>query len=178
MKGKIFVTHSSMPEFDEYMNEMKKAGMDEIIAEAQKQFEKAEIERKQDKLLAINKEIGSLENRKANAESHAWNRIVWKKRIFTAVIVIPICIWLYIVYVNDWGIMEQKTYFPPLIYGIIMFVGAMIYGKDWNLQMYIDKLYKEYKDEEYLSFEYSESEYRELLEMRKKLKQDLGINKE
>ena len=42
----------------------------------------------------------------------------------------------------------------------------------------IDKLYKEYKDEEYLSFEYSESEYRELLEMRKKLKQDLGINKE
>ena len=74
--------------------------------------------------------------------------------------------------------MEQKTYFPPLIYGIIMFVGAMIYGKDWNLQMYIDKLYKEYKDEEYLSFEYSESEYRELLEMRKKLKQDLGINKE
>lgn len=174
-------TDRRLSQKDQERKELEKLHQDilaQVREEAKERFEKAEIGRKQDKLLAINKEIGSLENRKANAESHAWNRIVWKKRIFTAVIVIPICIWLYIVYVYDWGIMEKKAYFPPLIYGIIMFVGAMIYGKDWNLQMYIDKLYKEYKDEEYLSFEYSESEYRELLEIREKLKQELGINKE
>lgn len=150
----------------------------QVREEAKKQFEKAEIGRKQDKLYTINKEIGSLENRKANAECHAWKRLVWKKRIFTAVIVIPVCIWLYVVYANKWSIMEKKTYFPPLIYWIIMFVGTMIYGENWNLQKYLDKLYKKYKDEEYLSFEYSETEYRELLEMRERLKQELDINKE
>ena len=152
--------------------------MVKVKEEAKKIFEEKEKERLQDKLHTIIKEIGSLETRKANAEDRAWSRIVWKKRIFTAAIVIPICMWLYVVYVNDWNIIEKKAYFPPLIYSLIMFIGAMIYGKDFNLQKYIDKLHEKYKNEEYLLFEYSESEYRELLEMRDRLKQELNNDKE
>ena len=69
--------------------------------------------------------------------------------------------------------MEKRTYFPPIIYAIIMFVGAMIYGRNWSLFKYIERLHEEYINEEYLAFDYSDSVYKELLEMRDNLKQEI-----
>lgn len=145
----------------------------QVREEAKKQFEEVEKDRKRDKLQSIIREIGSLEVRKANAEDRAWKKLVWRKRLFTAIVIIPVCAWLYIVYKNDWNLMEKRAYFPPVIWGLIMFVGAMIYGQDWNLQKYLEKLHKEYKNEEYLAFGYSDSEYAELLDMRDTLKKEL-----
>ena len=85
----------------------------EIEKNAQKQFEESERNRKRDKLQSIIKEIGSLENRKKNAEQHAWDRLVIKKWIIASFIIIPIAIWIYFVWNNNWDIMEKKTYFPP-----------------------------------------------------------------
>lgn len=171
-------TLNQLSKKDEEKKELEKLHnqiMATVKEEAKIQFDNAEKERKRDKLQSIIKEIGSLENRKKNAENHAWNRIVRKKRFFTAIIVIPICIWLYIVYRNDWNLMEKRTYFPPIIYTIIMFVGAMIYGRNWSLFEYIERLHEEYINEEYLAFDYSDSVYKELLEMRDNLKQEIDF---
>ena len=81
----------------------------EIEKNAQKQFEESERNRKRDKLQSIIKEIGSLENRKKNAEQHAWDRLVIKKWIIASFIIIPIAIWIYFVWNNNWDIMEKKS---------------------------------------------------------------------
>lgn len=145
----------------------------QIREEAKKQFEEAEKDRKRDKLQSIIREIGSLEVRKTNAEDRAWKKLVWRKWLVTAFVIIPVCTWLYIVYKNDWNLMEKRAYFPPAIWGVVMFVGAMIYGQNCNLQKYLEKLHEELKNEEYLAFGYSDSEYAELLDMRDRLKKEL-----
>ena len=148
----------------------------EIEKNAQKQFEESERNRKRDKLQSIIKEIGSLENRKKNAEQHAWDRLVIKKWIIASFIIIPIAIWIYFVWNNNWDIMEKKTYFPPIIYFAFSILYTMIYGKSFNPLKYIERVWEKCLQEEYIAFEYSQSEYDELLNMRDSLKSELKAN--
>lgn len=148
----------------------------EIEKNAQKQFEESERNRKRDKLQSIIKEIGSLENRKKNAEQHAWDRLVIKKWIIASFIIIPIAIWIYFVWNNNWDIMEKKTYFPPIIYFAFSILYTMIYGKSFNPLKYIERVWEKCLQEEYIAFEYSQSEYDELLNMRDSLKSELEAN--
>lgn len=150
------------------------ARMAQIEEEAKKQTAKMEREHKTEKLKDIIKEIGSLENRKKNAENYAWDRLSRKKWIVTILIVIPICIWIYIVCKSKWDIIEPKTYLPPIIYALLNFIYAMIYGRNINPIKYFEKIYVKYLDEAFSDFEYNESEYTELLNMRDTLKKQLN----
>ena len=85
-------------------------------------------------------------------------------------------IWIYIVYDNDWDIMEKKTYFLPLLYTIGTFLYGMISGKSFNPKKYFEQLYEKYINEEYIAFEYSDSEYNELVKMRDEIKKELDKN--
>lgn len=149
----------------------------QVREEARKQFAKAEIDRKRDKLLGIGKELGSLDTRKTNAERRAWKRFVSTKIKYIVIILVPICIWIYFVWTKNWDIMEKYTYFPPIIWVFLSLLYSMIYGKSFNPFEYLDKIHKEYIDEEYLLVEYSESGYNELLEMRNRLTQELDTDK-
>ena len=138
--------------------------------DSRKQYELLEKERKSDKLLSINKEIGSLENRKRNADARAMKKLNRKKFIFIAIILVPILIWIYLVYRIDWNIMEKATYFPPVIWFMLSFIYAMIYGKSFNPIKYFYVLYEELTIKEYLDFEYSDQDYEEFIKMRDELK--------
>lgn len=148
--------------------------MAQIEEAAKKHAEQMEREHKTEKLKDILKEIGSLENRKKKAENYAWGRLSRRKWIVAIFIVIPICIWIYVVYKCDWNIIEPKTYLPPVIYTLSNFLYAMIYGKSFNPIQYFEKLSIKYKEEAFDDFEYNESEYRELIEMRDMLKTQLN----
>ena len=50
----------------------------------------------------------------------------------------------------------------------------MIYGQSFNPFDYIKMKKDKYLEEEYLKFEYSDSEYKELIELRDQLKEQLG----
>lgn len=141
--------------------------------EAKKQFEKAEIGRKQDKLHTINREIGSLENRKNNAEKRAWERFTIRKWVLLILVLGPIIIWLYYIHKSDWENVEKLTYFPPIIYMILVYLYMAIYGKSINPVNYFNELYDKYKYDEYNKFEYSDSEYNELVKMREDLKKEI-----
>ena len=142
----------------------------QVREEAKKQFEKAEAGRKQDKLLTINKEIGSLENRKKNAEKRAWERLSIRKWVLLILVLGPIVIWLCYIQKSEWENVEKLTYFPPIIYTILVLLYMMIYGKNINPVNYFNELYDKYKSDEYNKFEYSDSEYTELVKMREDLK--------
>lgn len=144
-----------------------------VREEAKKQFEKAEIGRKQDKLHTINKEIGSLENRKKNAEKRAWERISIRKWALLILVLGPIIAWLYYIHKSDWENVEKLTYFPPIIYMILTYLYMAIYGKSINPVNYFNELYDKYKYDEYNKFEYSDSEYTELVGMRENLKKEI-----
>ena len=145
----------------------------QVREEAKKQFEKAEIGRKQDKLLTINKEIGSLENRKKNAEKRAWERLTIRKWVLLLFVLGPIIIWLYYIHKSEWENVEKLTYFPPIIYTILALIYMMVYGKSINPVNYFNELYDKYKSDEYSKFEYSDSEYNELVKMREDLKKEI-----
>jgi len=145
----------------------------QVREEAKKQFEKAEIGRKQDKLHAINKEIGSLENRKKNAEKRAWERQSIHKWVLLILVLGPIIAWLYYIYKSDWENVEKLTYFPPIIYMLLAYFYMAIYGKNINPVNYFNELYDTYKSDEYSKFEYSDSEYKELVKMREDLKKEV-----
>ena len=145
----------------------------QVREEAKKQFEKAEIERKQDKLHTINKEIGSLENRKKNAEKRAWERLSICKWVLLILVLGPIIAWLYYIHKSDWDNVEKLTYFPPIIYMILVYLYMAIYGKSINPVNYFNELYDKYKYDEYNKFEYSDSEYNELVKMREDLKKEI-----
>lgn len=145
----------------------------QIKEEAKKQFRKNEIDRKQEKLSSIIREIGSMDNRKRNAENHAWDKLIRSKWLFSLIVTIPIGVWIYVVYINDWNLFEKKTYFPPVIYLAISFLYTMIYGKSINPVKYFEKLHKKYIDEEYVAFEYSHSEYSELIKTRDELQKEI-----
>ena len=145
----------------------------QVREEAKKQFEKAEIERKQDKLHTINKEIGSLENRKKNAEKRAWERLSICKWVLLMLVLGPIIAWLYYIHKSDWENVEKLTYFPPIIYMILVYLYIAIYGKNINPVNYFNELYDKYKYDEYNKFEYSDSEYNELVKMREDLKKEI-----
>ena len=155
------------------LEKLQKQILIQVQEEAKKRFEEAENERKHEKLQSVIREIGSLENRKENAEHHAWEKLVRKKWIVTAIVFIPIALWLYFVYKSDWNIMEKKTYFPPVIYAILAFLYAIIYGKSWNPVKYFEMLHEKYVAEEYNAFGFSSSEYLELLSMRDSLKKEI-----
>lgn len=146
----------------------------QIQEEAKKLFAETEKERKKDKLKSVIKEIGSLENRKRNAENHAQDRWSRKKLSITLAVLLPVFIWIYIVYKYEWEAMEKYTYFPPIIYLIFCILYAMIYGKSFNPIDYIKMGKDKYLEEEYLKFGYSDSEYKELIELRNQLKELLG----
>ena len=145
----------------------------QVREEAKKQFEKAEIGRKQDKLHTINKEIGSLENRKKNAEKRAWERLSIRKWVLLILVLGPIIAWLYYIHKSDWDNVEKLTYFPPIIYMILVYLYIAIYGKNINPVNYFNELYDKYKYDEYNKFEYSDSEYNELVKMREDLKKEI-----
>ena len=145
----------------------------QVREEAKKQFEKAEIGRKQDKLHTINKEIGSLENRKKNAEKRAWERLSIRKWVLLILVLGPIIAWLYYIHKSDWENVEKITYFPPIIYMILVYLYIAIYGKNINPVNYFNELYDKYKYDEYNKFEYSDSEYNELVKMREDLKKEI-----
>ena len=145
----------------------------QVREEAKKQFEKAEIGRKQDKLHTINKEIGSLENRKKNAEKRAWERLSICKWVLLILVLGPIIAWLYYIHKSDWENVEKLTYFPPIIYMILVYLYIAIYGKNINPVNYFNELYDKYKYDEYNKFEYSDSEYNELVKMREDLKKEI-----
>ena len=145
----------------------------QVREEAKKQFEKAEIGRKQDKLHTINKEIGSLENRKKNAEKRAWERLSICKWVLLMLVLGPIIAWLYYIHKSDWENVEKLTYFPPIIYMILVYLYIAIYGKNINPVNYFNELYDKYKYDEYNKFEYSDSEYNELVKMREDLKKEI-----
>lgn len=145
----------------------------QVQEEAKKQFKKAEIGRKQDKLQTINKEIGSLENRKKNAEKRAWERLSIRKWVLLILVLGPIIAWLYYIHKSDWENVEKLTYFPPIIYMILAYLYMAIYGKSINPVNYFNELYDKYKYDEYNKFEYSDSEYNELVKMREDLKKEI-----
>ena len=145
----------------------------QVREEAKKQFEKAEIGRKQDKLHTINKEIGSLENRKKNAEKRAWERLSIRKWVLLILVLGPIIAWLYYIHKSDWENVEKLTYFPPIIYMILVYLYMAIYGKSINPVNFFNELYDKYKYDEYNKFEYSDSEYNELVKMREDLKKEI-----
>ena len=145
----------------------------QVREEAKKQFEKAEIGRKQDKLHTINKEIGSLENRKKNGEKRAWERLSICKWVLLILVLGPIIAWLYYIHKSDWDNVEKLTYFPPIIYMILVYLYMAIYGKSINPVNYFNELYDKYKYDEYNKFEYSDSEYNELVKMREDLKKEI-----
>ena len=147
----------------------------QIKEEAKKQFHKNEIDRKKEKLSSIIREIGSLDTRKKNAEAHAWDRLVRVKWLFSLIVIIPIAVWIYIVYKNDWNLFEKKTYFPPVIYLVFTFLYTMIYGKGVNPVNYFEKKHKKYIFEEYDAFEYSDSVYSELINIRDELKKEIDL---
>ncbi len=146
----------------------------EIVAkvkeEAKRVFEENEKERIHAKLQSITKEMGSLENRKKNAEKRAWERVSFKKWLVMVLVLGPIAIWLYYIYISDWDKIEKLTYFPPIIYTVLALLFMMIYGKDINPIKFFDALYEKYKVNEYKKFEYFESEYAELVKMKEDLK--------
>lgn len=121
--------------------------MAQIEESAQKHAEQMEREHETEKLKDILKEIGSIENRKKKAENYAWDRLSRRKWIVAIFIVIPICIWIYVVYKCDWNIIEPKTYLPPVIYTLSNFLYAMIYGKSFNPIQYFEKLSIKYKED-------------------------------
>ena len=145
----------------------------QVREEAKKQFEEAEIGRKQEKLLAINKEIGSLENRKKNAEKRAWEKLSICKWVLLILVLGPIIAWLYYIYKSNWDNVEKLTYFPPIIYTIVAYLYMAIYGKSINPFNYFNELYDTFKSDEYSKFEYSDSEYIELVKMREDLKKEI-----
>ena len=148
--------------------------MAQIEEDAKKYTEQMERKHKTEKLKNILKEIGSLESRKNKAENYAWEKLSRRKWIATCILVIPVCIWIYIVCKWDWNIIESKTYFPPIIYTLLNFLYAMIYGKNINPMKYFEQLNIKYKEEAFSDFEYNESEYNELIEMRDTLKTTLN----
>lgn len=144
-----------------------------VRKEAKRLFEEREKERQRDKLQSVIKEIGSLENRKKRAEARAWKRVSFKKWIVSIVVLVPIALWLYIVYTNDWSIMEKRAYFPPLLYSVLCFLYMMIYGKSINFTNFFNELHTKYVSDEYAAFEYSESEFLELQSIRDCIKKEL-----
>lgn len=169
-------TDRRLSQKDQERKELEKLHQ-EILAqvrkEAKKQFEKAEIGRKQDKLHTINKEIGSLENRKKNAEKRAWERLSIRKWILLILVLGPIIAWLYYIHKSDWGNVEKQTYFPPIIYMIFAYFYMAVYGESINPVKYFKRLYDKYIYDEYNKFEYSDSEYNELVKMREDLKKEI-----
>lgn len=146
----------------------------EIDDNFQKRFELAEKERLQEKLTFVIKEIGSLESRKKNAEIQADNRYKLKVFVITLFVLLPICAWIFVVYKIGWGLMEQYTYLPPIVYLVLCWLYFAIYGKQLNPFVYFGNLSKEYIDKEYLKYKYSDSEYNELIELRDQLKGKLN----
>lgn len=169
-------TDRRLSQKDQERKELEKLHQDilaQVREEAKEQFEKAEIGRKQDKLLTINKEIGSLENRKRNAEKRAWGRLSIRKWGLLILVLGPIIAWLYYIHKSDWENVEKLTYFPPIIYMIFVYLYMAIYGKSINPVNYFNELYDKYKYDEYNKFEYSDSEYNELVKMREDLKKEI-----
>lgn len=169
-------TDRRLSQKDQERKELEKLHQDilaQVREEAKEQFEKAEIGRKQDKLLTINKEIGSLENRKRNAEKRAWGRLSIRKWGLLILVLGPIIAWLYYIHKSDWDNVEKLTYFPPIIYMIFVYLYMAIYGKSINPVNYFSELYDKYKYDEYNKFEYSDSEYNELVKMREDLKKEI-----
>ena len=169
-------TDRRLSQKDQERKELEKLHQDilaQVREEAKEQFEKAEIGRKQDKLLTINKEIGSLENRKRNAEKRAWGRLSIRKWGLLILVLGPIIAWLYYIHKSDWENVEKLTYFPPVIYIIGAYLYVAIYGKSINPVNYFNELYDTYKSDEYSKFEYSDSEYIELVKMREDLKKEI-----
>ena len=85
----------------------------------------------------------------------------------------PIIAWLYYIHKSDWENVEKLTYFPPIIYIIGAYIYVAIYGKSINPVNYFNELYDTYKSDEYSKFEYSDSEYIELVKMRENLKKEI-----
>lgn len=85
----------------------------------------------------------------------------------------PIIAWLYYIHKSDWENVEKLTYFPPIIYMILVYLYIAIYGKNINPVNYFNELYDKYKYDEYNKFEYSDSEYNELVKMREDLKKEI-----
>lgn len=169
-------TDRRLSQKDQERKELEKLHQDilaQVREEAKEQFEKAEIGRKQDKLLTINKEIGSLENRKRNAEKRAWGRLSIRKWGLLILLLGPIIAWLYYIHKSDWENVEKLTYFPPIIYMIFVYLYMVIYGKSINPINYFNELYDKYKFDEYNKFEYSDSEFNELVKMREDLKKEI-----
>lgn len=148
--------------------------MAQIEETAKKHTAQMEREHKTEKLKDILKEIGSLESRKKKAENYAWDKLSRKKWRFTCILVIPICIWIYIVCKSDWSIIEPKTYLPPIIYALIKLLHAMIYGRSIDVTKYFEMLHIKYKEEAFSDFEYNASEHQELIEIRDMLKTQLN----
>ena len=123
--------------------------------------------------MLIKKEIGSLDNRKKNAENRAKERLVISKWVSLILVVVPIVIWLYYIYKSEWDNLEKTTYFPPIIWTILNVTYMMIYGKSINPIKYFDELFEKYKVEEYNKYEYSDSEYTELLKMKEDLEKEI-----
>ena len=121
----------------------------------------------------IKKEIGSLDNRKKNAENRAQERLTIRKWVFSILTLGPIAIWLYYIHKNDWDNIEKLTYFPPIIWTILNVTYMMIYGKSINPIKYFAELFEKYKVEEYNKYEYSDSEYAELLKMKEDLEKEI-----
>ena len=169
-------TDRRLSQKDQERKELEKLHQDilaQVREEAKERFEKAEIGRKQDKLLTINKEIGSLENRKRNAEKRAWGRLSIRKWGLLILLLGPIIAWLYYIHKSDWENVEKLTYFPPIIYMIFVYLYMVIYGKSINPINYFNELYDKYKFDEYNKFEYSDSEFNELVKMREDLKKEI-----
>ena len=144
-----------------------------VKEEANKVFEEREKERLNDKLISITKEIGSLENRKNNAEKRAWERLSIHKWVLLILVLGPIAIWLYFIHKSEWENVEKLTYYPPIIYTALVFLYMAIYGKSINPIKYFKELDDKYKDDEYKKYEYSDSEYLELVKMRNDLKKEI-----
>ena len=155
------------------MERLSKELLAKFKKESEKVFEENKRERLRDKLILIKKEIGSLDNRKKNAENRAQERLTIRKWVFSILTLGPIAIWLYYIHKNDWDNIEKLTYFPPIIWTILNVTYMMIYGKSINPIKYFAELFEKYKVEEYNKYEYSDSEYAELLKMKEDLEKEI-----
>ena len=145
----------------------------QIKKESEELFRITEQERKRDKLQSIVKEIGSLQNRKINAENNSWKRFSAIKTKFFLIFIVIVLVWVFIIEEVGWGKMEKATYYMAIAITVCELLYAMIYGKSFNPLKAIKVLQQKYINEEYIAFEYSDSEFQELVKLREQYKEDI-----
>ena len=155
-------------------NKLHQEIVKQIKEESEKLFRRTEQERKLDKLQSIVKEIGSLENRKTNAENNSWKRFSAIRTKFFLIFIVVILVWVFIIEEVGWDKMEKATYYMAIVIFVCNLLYAMIYGKSFNPLKAIKVLQQKYINEEYIVFEYSDSEFQELVKLREQYKEDVG----